>query len=98
MAKRILIGKASVDSGLLLVTDPSYFIGRGNIGNQKHKSWKSFVATQKLTTSDATTQMSFVDGNDGLGVVVPLAGDGDYPVYAKLNKNNEPTEVIIKLK
>lgn len=97
-SKRILIGNISVDSGLIMVSDPSFFIGKQNIGNKKYKTWKSFLNIQDLLTSNIKTQMNFENGSKGLGIVFPTIGDGSFPIYTRLNKDGEPIELILKLK
>lgn len=43
--------------------------------------------------------MNFKNGEKGLGVVYyTYSGDGTFPIYVKIDKNNRPLEMIIKLK
>lgn len=96
-AKRVLIGYAAADSGLMMIGDPGYYIGKGNDASQKYKSWEAFLKTQNILNGPVNHQMNFKGGYEGLGVVSQTyAGDGTFPVYAKKDAEGRTMELIIK--
>jgi hypothetical protein len=78
------IGKVGVDSGTLLLADPSYLETElpnydKLVGLTKSKQVKA--------TTDKTSQIKYKRGHVGAGVITSTGfGDGEYPVYAKIGK------------
>ena len=80
------IGYCAVDSGTILITDPSYVsdfvdnkMGEAGVG---HYSWAGACAT--TLTQERAGQLGFIrTGGEGAGIVSSTGyGDGFYPVYA----------------
>lgn len=75
---RKLVGRISVDAGLVYVGDPCYVIGKPLGATAWHEFLKRYVQEDE----DKPPKIAFpID--DGTAVVVPSGyGDGSYPVYA----------------
>lgn len=74
------IGICNVDSGQILLCDPSYIINKD----------ENFLGECYTTTKDQTFQLYYPLGHAGLGVVTyTYAGDGSYNVY-NLYKDKDP--------
>jgi len=99
----ILIGHVGVDSGQLLVCDPSYIDSEWELEedfdpvNPKHNF--SYNACVKETLSDkGYGQLNYKLGHAGVGVAFQSGyGDGIYPVYAKRNNDGRIIEITIKM-
>lgn len=80
-----LIGWCAVDSGQILITDPSYLADwrdneMGDTGKGDY-SWSGACAT--TLTDEKAGQLNFLAGHAGAGVVSSTGlGDGYYPVMA----------------
>jgi hypothetical protein len=80
------IGYCAVDSGQILITDPSYVTDFVNnkMGDEGkgHYSWAGACAT--TLTEERAGQLGFINtGGEGAGIVSSTGyGDGFYPVYA----------------
>lgn len=98
-----LIGRVAVDSGQLLICDPSY------IDNDEWIKWKknrdaslrdpkdrgkfSYLGCCEATLRDNFGQLNFKAGHAGAGVVTSTGfGDGFYPVYATLGRKGSSEE------
>lgn len=84
-----LIGWCAVDSGQLMITDPSYvgyFDQTAEFGSPVPKGHFSYAGACDLTLArDYDGQMNFPAGHAGVGVVTRTGlGDGYYPVYATI--------------
>lgn len=83
---KVLIGYCAVDSGQILITDPSY-LHQWNADNKMGDtgagdySWAGACASTLSDVDDG--QLLFPNGGEGAGVVSRTGyGDGYYPVYA----------------
>lgn len=80
-----LIGYCAVDSGQILITDPSYLSDwkdnqMGDTGKGDY-SWSG--ACETTLDDERAGQLNFPAGHAGAGVVSSTGlGDGYYPVYA----------------
>ena len=98
--RREIIGWCAVDSGQILITDPSYFadwknnkMGDTGLGDY---SWSGACAT--TLTDKRAGQLNFPAGHAGAGVVSRSGlGDGYYPVYATYADLGDWGERVIKL-
>jgi hypothetical protein len=92
------IGDVAVDAGLMLVGDPSYYVGKGSEVNKAFRGWDQFLAQQRLLGDAPAAEMKFSKGHAGLGVVVATAhGDGMYPVYLVRDSKGAAKELVVKL-
>ena len=92
------IGFAGVDSGLLMIGDPCYFIGPRAAAQKRFKDWRGFLSEHMKYTksSQINTQMTYELGHDGLGVAFETThGDGFYPVYVQKNEHGRPRFAIV---
>lgn len=105
--RRVLIGHVGVDSGQLMICDPSY------IGSEwkKNKEYNYRVVADDAKNefsyqgaSDATAggkrggQMFFKKGHYGAGVAFCSGyGDGVYPVYATYNEDGRVIKVEVEM-
>jgi hypothetical protein len=93
------IGEVGVDAGLLMIGDPCYFIGEEATAKVAYPTWDRFLDKQELLVSEGVTQMNYVMGHAGLGVVASTRyGDGVYPVYGlymKEGKDNRPLAMLV---
>lgn len=88
------IGHITVDSGQIMIVDPCYVLD----GKTPKEDEELYQKTSDLTIRDKYGEVTF-SGLAGNGVVsTTFDGDGVYPVYAKIDKNGLPEEIIIKLK
>lgn len=95
-----LIGWCAVDSGQIVITDPSYLtdwknnkMGDTGLGDY---SWSGACAT--TLTDKSAGQLNFPAGHAGAGVVARTGlGDGYYPVYATYADLGDWGERVIKL-
>ena len=79
------LGYTGVDSGQLMIGDPSYFIGKHTESLKRYPKWEDFCKTHSKPDK---TQMNFANKRIGLGVVAPTAfGDGKYPVFGLFKEN-----------
>ena len=89
------IGVAGVDSGLLMIGDPCYFIGPESNAQKRFKNWGGFLS-EHTKPSKINTQMKYALGHDGLGVAFNTThGDGNYPVYVQENEHGRPRFAIV---
>ena len=89
MAERKLIGTVSVDSGLCLLMDPCYIIGK------PVTEWQAWLRKYVDQDDDGSQQWTHAL-IDKLGVVVSTGyGDGVYPVYATI-ENGRVLSVIVE--
>jgi hypothetical protein len=85
------IGFAGVDSGLLMIGDPCYFVGKKSDAQNRFADWSKF-----LEEHPTNPQMKYARGHDGLGVAFQTThGDGAYPVYVKTNEAGRPRFAIV---
>lgn len=91
--KRRQIGVITVDSGLCWLGDPVYLY------NDAKKSlgvkWEDVLKnTESMTTHK---HFDHLQGDPGLGIMVkPWSGNGEYPVYAYFDENEEIIRVTIE--
>lgn len=95
--KKILVGEVGVDSGLIWVGDPCYIIHSkhgtpGYIG----KNWGEFCSMMSESCPPQMRQFKYALGHACFGVCATSGyGDGYYPVYAYINKENMITKLEI---
>lgn len=82
-----LIGYCAVDSGQVMITDPSYITywdDKAEFGDPVAEGHFSYPGACNRTLSDKSAgQLNFPLGHAGAGVVASAGyGDGYYPVYA----------------
>jgi len=83
MTKRVKIGEVGIDSGTLILIDPCY-IKHTPLLHHDDK-WRDFCENVLFPMHDE--KISATEYN--LGVVFSnRIGDGSFPVYAHLDKNN----------
>lgn len=97
-----LIGYCAVDSGQLMITDPSYvgyFDQTAEFGSSVPEGHFSYAgACNRTLASGYNGQMNFPAGHEGVGVVVRTGfGDGYYPVYATIADCGEWGERVAKI-
>lgn len=92
--RKEIIGYCGVDSGQILITDPSY------LGNWKDNEYGTSVPDGDYSYAgacDRTLAKGF-DGQLDLGVVSRTGlGDGYYPVYATIADLGEWGERVVKI-
>jgi hypothetical protein len=96
------IGYCAVDSGQLMITDPSYvgyFDTAKKYGESVPKGDFSYPGACDLTLADTYDgQMNFPAGHAGVGVVTRTGlGDGYYPVYATIIETDGWGERVAKI-
>ncbi|MFN5251914.1 MAG: hypothetical protein ACK5DE_12795 [Bacteroidota bacterium] len=85
------IGFVGVDSGLLMIGDPCYFVGQNSDAQKRFADWPKF-----LSEHPAEHQMKYNRGHDGLGVAFQTThGDGAYPVYIQQNEHGKARFAIV---
>lgn len=83
------LGFVSVDSGMLMVADPCYWIGDNGL------KWNDYC---EEVGEDASHTFKHKRGHDGKGIMVGnFGGDGCYSVYAITNKQGHQKRIIIDL-
>jgi hypothetical protein len=97
-----LIGHCAVDSGQLMITDPSYvgyFDQTAEFGSPVPEGHFSYAGACNRTLADGHNgQMNFPAGHAGVGVVSRTGlGDGYYPVYATFADIDGWGERVVKL-
>lgn len=76
---RTRIGQCGVDSGMLMVGDPSYFVGKEAVSHERCSNW--LQACRDVFCKDGVSRDEGMDVY-GLGVAIATThGDGCYPVY-----------------
>jgi hypothetical protein len=90
-----MVGEVGVDTGLVMLSDPSYWIGdRDEDDVRPWSDWPAFVDALLGESCRAdgpqgllhrgTAQLLYSEGHPGLGVVVTdFGGDGTYPVFVQ---------------
>lgn len=81
-----LLGHADVDAGMLMITDPCYWVD--DHPETSSEDWHAFLEAQFGThTPDGyDPKVRHATGNTGKGVVAATAhGDGSYPVYGLMD-------------
>jgi hypothetical protein len=99
--RQAVIGFCAVDSGQVIITDPSY-LNRWQdnaYGTRVPNGDYSYAGACDLTLSNTDNgQMNFPAGHAGLGVVSRTGlGDGYYPVYATFADIDGWGERVVKL-
>lgn len=93
------IGVVSVDSGLIMVGDPCYHLGKTKQPEAFCNSWEAFIY-ERLTKDGKPlmeVQLDHDSGNEGLAVVCgSFGGDGCYPVYAEKDKFGVTQRLIVE--
>lgn len=69
----IKTGRVGIDTGTILIADPSHFISE--------KKWPSFVK-KYLSTSESLLSLKYPKGHDGMGIIISKIG-GDVPCRVK---------------
>ena len=81
-----LVGRFGVDAGIVWIGDPCYIIHTDEMPKTIGKDWGEFC---NLLGDDYPTMKSFgfTKDTDGLGVCLSTGyGDGEYPVYARIEQ------------
>lgn len=95
------IGFAGVDSGILLIADPCYFIGRDCEAQNKYGGdWGAALSDMyaKGGKNFEVANLDYVRGHAGLGTVVHMDGDGSYPIEARFDVNGRVKEIRIRIR
>jgi len=97
-----LIGYCAVDSGQLMITDPSYvgyFDQTAEFGSPVPDGHFSYAgACNRTLASGHNGQLNFPAGHAGVGVVTRTGlGDGYYPVYATIIETDGWGERVAKI-
>lgn len=97
-----LIGYCAVDSGQIMLTDPSYIsywddnAEYGDAVEEGHFSYPG--ACNRTLAGDTNGQLNFPAGHAGAGVVVRSGyGDGYYPVYATTAETEAWGKRVVKV-
>jgi hypothetical protein len=91
---RKLIGYCGVDSGMLMIIDPCYVVGKDSTMNEYCDSWKK--ACEEIFCVEGHKKDDPYDVYK-LGIAVDTTyGDGTYPVYLETTKNGK-RRVIVEL-
>ena len=81
---KVKIGHCGVDSGMLMVGDPCYFVGGDTTIHERCKDWST--ACKEVFCKDEQRRDTPMDVY-GLGVAIATThGDGCYPVYLETTK------------
>jgi hypothetical protein len=99
---RELIGRVGVDSGGLMITDPSYVDCFDRNNPQEPRAglleYGSNGYETAMTSEKRCGSMAFRLGHEGAGVVFASGyGDGFYPVYATRDKAGRIVRVTIEM-
>lgn len=90
-----LIGYAGVDSGQIILVDPCYVMADEKDGQPVADKDQMTYDKMLETAEEVNTQEMIFSGVGGNGVLVRgFGGDGNYPVYAKI-ENGMTKEVKI---
>ncbi len=99
--RKQLIGYCGVDSGQILITDPSYLsdFGSEQFGDRVPDGHYSYAgACQRTLADDFNGQLTYPAGHAGIGVVSRTGlGDGYYPVYATIADLDDWGERVVKI-
>ena len=91
MKKEVLIGRFSVDAGLVMILDPCYiYDSDGGLSKDFPQTWDGFLRKFLWKNGEHLdyNQMNFDGGYPGLGVISSTGyGDGEYPVYATIDRH-----------
>lgn len=92
-----LVGRVSVDAGLLWIGDPCYILHKDGMPHDVGESWPEFCERiEKASAKTGVAQFKFDMGHAGLGVCVGgFGGDGLYPVYARYDSRGLIVEVRV---
>jgi hypothetical protein len=91
---RQLIGTCGVDSGMLMVGDPCYFIGDQTTIHARCKDWKT-ACKEVFCKGDVALNRDAPMDVYGLGVAIATThGDGCYPVYLETTKSGKRRLVV----
>ena len=92
MEKKKLIGVVGVDSGQVMICDPSYRNEHIEIAAKAPQGYPPF----DLGEDSESVQLYFRAGHAGAGVVSRSGyGDGIYPVYATINDDGRVEKLEI---
>lgn len=85
-----LIGYCAVDSGQIIIVDPCYVLN----GKKDHDDKKY---ERVCTATDGGPNEFLASGIAGFGVATSTnTGDGSYPVYANMTKDNQVKSLTIE--
>ena len=76
--KTIQLGRIGVDSGTMMLCDPSYALGAKPNGYSKTKDWSSVC--QELAQMEEGLILELNDHNFANGAIFSTGGDGSFPV------------------
>ena len=85
------VGSVSVDSGMLMVANPCYWID-----GDKSMTWEEYC---KSVGSEPQKCFEHERGISGKGIMFGhFGGDGIYPVYAEYDEIGLQKQIVIKLR
>lgn len=89
------VGKVSIDSASLIISDPSYVLHQKKMARDLGRNYQNFVARTQSHNSGLGHQLKHNLGHDGLGVIVYSGGDGTANVYVKADRYGGTKEARI---
>jgi len=89
---RTKIGECGVDTGMLMVGDPCYFVGKDATIHERCKNWNQ--ACNEVFCKEGLTRNTPLDVY-GLGVAISTTyGDGRYPVYLETTRSGRRRMIV----
>lgn len=79
----IRVGKVTMDTAALLITDPSYVLHQKKLSSGFGRNYQDFVSRTFTGNRTHGHHLKHNGGHDGLGVVLFSGGDGTAAVYVK---------------
>ena len=94
------VGDVAVDSGLLWVGDPCYFITdtrrKDPIAIQEARETRTWMQFLHGFAKASSRAFRFRNGGKGLGVAIGgFGGDGVYPVYVRRDSKGLVREIVV---